>query len=275
MTVPRGPIGDLGDSAGMDLLAGALRGLGRRLNAVALFMDPCVPESAKEAENLAALGVRRRRGEMGLFGGTLPRRVWRVPLGPNPGDARSRLRPETRRICARAERLGLSVRSGGEGDFHRLKRWLREHAVQRGYPLPRAAFLDRLFDVWKRHGQACIFVCERDGRPLSIALATMFAGEVLGHFAADGPGAREFGASRLLHLGIMEQAEGLGLRAYDMGGVAWNPELHPEAAGLRLFKSGFGGAEESYVGEMELVLRPGIYTAITAASAMIHRRIGW
>lgn len=275
MTLPRGPIGDLSDRAGMGTLAGALRALGRRLNAVVLFMDPCVPEGGREAENLLALGVRRRRGERGLFGGNLPRRVWRVPLGPSPGDALSHLRPETRRICSRAARMGLSVRAGGMGDFHRLKRWLFEHARERRYSLPREVFLDRLFDVWQRNGQARIFVCEHDGRTLSMALATEFAGEVHGHFAADGPGARELGANRLLHLRIMEHAERHGILVYDMGGVAWNPELHPEAAGLRLFKSGFGGTEESYVGEMELVLSHGIYAAITAAWSMAHRRIGW
>lgn len=275
LTAPRGPVGDLHDLSAAAALVGAVRELAATSGALALLADPCRDSADRSVQNLLALGFRRRRLPPTLFGGNLPRRVWRVPLGPLPGEARGRLAPETRRICSRADRLGLRVRSGRADDWPRFKVWLRAHALARGYALPTEDFLDRLLHIWMRHGQARLHVCEQAGRPLAAALTSEFAGEVLGHFSADSPEGRSLGAARRLHLGIIEDAEERGLRVYDMGGIAWDEQRHPQAAGLRRFKSGFGGAAETYAGELELVLRPRAYAAIGAATRLTGRRMSW
>ena len=67
------------------------------------------------------------------------------------------------------------------------------------------------------------------------------------------------GASHLLTWELIIWALKQGYRFYDLGGVV--PKLEPIGpwSGLKLFKSGFGGAEVEFVGEYDLVFDPIIY----------------
>jgi len=248
---PRGPAGDLEDLAALSALLDAVRAAGRSLRAVALVCDPQVPEG-RDGPLLAA-GFRRRPRPDRTFGGQLPRRVWRVPLGPSPGDAERRFAPETRRVCRRAREAGLVAGPAGPDVLETLSRQMADAGDQRGYQVPEAGRLRLLYAAWQRHGQARIYACRKDGELLAACLATEFGGESLGHFAGSVPDRGQ--ASRLLHWSAIADAESRGLRVYDMGGIP-DDAKHPQAEGLRTFKRGFGGTEQCWGGEYVLALSP-------------------
>ncbi|HYF10222.1 MAG TPA: peptidoglycan bridge formation glycyltransferase FemA/FemB family protein [Candidatus Paceibacterota bacterium] len=198
-----------------------------------------------------------------------PRYNLALPLSE---DLRAMVHPSTRSNINRAERRGASVLvkeslSDEEyADFKRMvKDTIKRNSGVNAYPDEAyfRAFLKTFAEDCK--GGVCadgvslkIFCGYRDGDPAGTHLVLYYADTATYLFGASLTKHLDSKISTYLHMKAAEDAQKRGYRYYDIGGI--DPERWPT---LTEFKRQFRGTEFCYMGNMDILLRPRLYTVYT------------
>lgn len=274
MSLAEGQVAHFGviRSAGEDI--GSILVLERRalglFSRVSLHRGPLWLRAVSEATRRATLRLLRRRW---------PRRPWRrisfipeMPAGaashlvlgeagfrrvgdgyrsilvdltlPEP-ERRARLRQTTRHALGRAERAGLEV----EVDRHGKKTlpWLlQRYDIEKklkGFRGPSLPLALHLMKAARKYNESLVLIAHTGEERLAGILMIRHgdtATYLIGWTGAEG---RRLQATHLLLWRAMEILSAEGVRRLDLGGI--NPE---SAAGVTLFKRGFGGEEYELIG---------------------------
>lgn len=146
---------------------------------------------------------------------------------------------DVRTSCRKAEKSGVTVRSGrSDDDVDLLDRLYRTQASgwRNHTPFP-GAFLPALA---RRAGEAFeVWVAEREGTPLAAQLLLHHGPTTVSWLAPNTPEARRWGAPTLLYVRLMEALAARGVRVLDLGGS-------PGHRALDEFKAGLGGRTAPY-----------------------------
>lgn len=268
---PRGPLLS-GDAAADGLLVAALTRLARRARAVFLRLEPGLAEDAPGADALHTWMLLQGLRPAATI---QPRSTIHVDLTPPEEAVLAAFTKGHRADIRRAERGGVQVRVGDEGDLGAF------HAIMRATGA-RAAFAVHSEEyyraAWKLLGpRSRLLLAEVDGRVAAahLVFADSRAGLYL-YSGADEAGLKS-GANHLLEWHAMRWAQGLGCARYDLWGIpdafgraaaapdeAARAALEAEAqsdplVGVYRFKKGFGGRIVRYLPAYDQVLLPPLY----------------
>ena len=245
----RGPVCDPGDRETLRELLDALRTMAGRERAYLVRLDPAVPAADEAfAAQMAAAGFaarKRRRSYVPMQ----HRRSWRIDFaGRTPSRVYDDYDADHQRGVRIALQRGVEIRRGGRellADFSQLlqQQSLRETRVVR----PQEYFAGML-ENFESAAQLCVAYCEQ--RPVAGALVIFYGGRCYSVFEADDADLA-LRARYLLRTVILRQAMEMGCADCEFMG------LPRDTKSLEYqFVSGFGGAPVTYVGELDLVLRP-------------------
>ena len=250
---PRGPLLTRDERVGeaARALAGALRGSG----ALALLVDPELPVS--HAAALARAGCRPA-------GPVQPRRTLVVDLAPEAQELLGAMRRKTRQYIRKAERDGVATAESEDiGTFYDIERVVSE---RNRFAIHDRAYFESVWRTFAPAGRAHLFFASVERRPVATLLVLhwgAYAWEMFGGWNGEFPEMRPF---YLLKWRAMLRLRQLGVRSYDMWGLADSSRPDDPLAGVESFKLGFGGEEREYVGSWEIAVQPLLFPLWRAAA---------
>lgn len=256
---PRGPVCDYGDFAVLDDLLDGADFLAKQKHAYLFRCDPCAA-----ADNAALAAYMAKRGFVRAADTTTTqvRCNYLLDLACRSEEALfAGFKQKCRYNIRLAERRGVVCEAVGPDrldDFYAL---LAETGRRDGFTIRPRAYLERLLAELGPHAQ--LFLCEKDGRPLSGALMVQYGGRASYLYGASASEFRNLMPCYLMQWEMIRWAKRCGCSVYDFLGIRDYRDETSREYGVYRFKSGFRGRVAEYIGEFDLVYDP-LYSAVAA-----------
>ncbi|MGC9082985.1 MAG: lipid II:glycine glycyltransferase FemX [Anaerolineae bacterium] len=269
--VPRGPLVDWERPEEVAELLEALAGAARARRAVALIIEPDLPDESRWRELLAAQGFRPSP-----LGSIQPRRTLVVDIGRDEADILAAMKPKTRYNIRLAERKGVTVWEGTEADFPAFHRLMAETAARDRFGVHEPAYYERAYHLFVPRDRARLLMAGVEGEPVAALMVFALGRRAWYFYGASGNAHREKMPTYRLQWEAMCWARSRGCTEYDLWGVPDEDEERLEAEfarrqdglwGVYRFKRGFGGRLVRMVGAWERPLRPALYRLYAAVAA--------
>lgn len=254
---PRGPVMDNRSPGLLALFSRGVTALAQQEKAAFWRIDPELTGSHPTNEFMRAGFVPVEA--QNSFGGIQPKWVWRIPLENNTDVQWNMLKKSCRRQIKKAQNSGISIREAGAKDLPDVYKLLSATAARNGFLLRDCNYYEALWQQFALGSNMKTLLACLGQEPVSTAIAIGFGAGVWDIYAGNADKAGETGASYLLTWELIKWACNAGYRFYDLGGIVPNAPDDDPIAGLRFFKSRFGGVEVEFIGEFDLVFRPGQY----------------
>jgi len=245
---PRGPL-----IREPGLLPQATRALASALRPTGAFLLLVDPEITDEGvvPALEGVGLAPARSRV------QPRRTLVVDIGREPDALLADMRRKTRQYIRKAERDGVATEEDDDvEDFYRIERIVAE---RNAFGLHDRSYFEAIWRAFAPVGRAHLFFGRYEGTRVATLLVLRWgehAWEMFGGWTGEYAEARPF---YLLKWRAMLRLRQLGVRSYDMWGLADSARSDDPMAGVENFKLGFGGAERTYIGAWEAPVRGLIY----------------
>jgi lipid II:glycine glycyltransferase (peptidoglycan interpeptide bridge formation enzyme) len=245
---PRGPL--LRDVARLPEAARAVAAALRDSGAFLLLFDPEVPDGA-------AANALERAGLVRASSRVQPARTLVVDISREPDSLLGEMRRKTRQYIRKAERDGVATEEGDDiAEFYRIERVVAE---RNRFGLHERGYFEAIWRVFQPQGRAHLFFARLGEERIATLLVLRWADrawEMFGGWTGEHPEARPF---YLLKWRAMLRLRQLGVRSYDMWGLAETARSDDPMAGVENFKLGFGGEQRAYVGAWEVPVKPLLY----------------
>ena len=251
---PRGPIFE--DEQSFRVLVNAAKELGRERGAWLLRLDPEIDESDGDFSRLLReLGFSVNAAEdFSLF---QPRLCYVKDLtGLSPETLELSWHRTARTHLRQAQRGPLTLRVGSAADlpaFHRMMELTAHRSGFRARPLP--YFEALLAGLGDRGG---LYLAECEGQPAAGAVAAFLPHTGWFLYGCSGPEGRRLHANELLQWAMQREALRRGCARWDLRGVEGEPEETNPHFGLHRSKLSLGAELRRWVGQCDLILRPGL-----------------
>jgi len=138
-----------------------------------------------------------------------------LELEPDPERVWSKFSSKHRTSIRRAEKNGLTVRSGGRELLPEFYSTMELSWRALGTPLYRRAYFERIMATFP--DETRIFVASAGGEPVGVAFNGYFGDTVEGMWAGGGPRARELQVNYVLYWEMIRDACERGYRRYHLG----------------------------------------------------------
>ena len=262
--IPKGPLVDWRDMAQTQALFQALHRFCRRNKAIMLKIEPEMPDSPGQAEQLRALGFRP--GSRAIQ----PRTTIWLDLAADEDALLARMKQKWRYNVRLAGRKGVTVREGGANDLDLFGALMQTTGERNAFGVHTAAYYRRFWELFAPE-HAALLIAEHEGQPLAALLAAHLAGKAYYLFGASGNQKRKLMPSHKLQWETMRWAKTENCSGYDLWGVPDEVGLDPDAPmpdpatglwGVWRFKRGFGGQVVRYAGAWDAFYWPGLGAVI-------------
>ena len=210
--VPKGPIVASDDPAVQEFVLDQLERVARVEHVFFLKMQP--PYGAE--------GLAQRLLERGAYPNDInvvPIATPIVDIRPEPEVILARMPGKRRSNIRRAERRGVTVRSGTEADIPTFHRLMGIHAKRQGYGFASENYIHNLWSLFAPGGHFGLLLAEYEGEALAASTNILFGDTVINQFQADSGRHRNLNANSLLHWKVMLWAKERGCAWYDIGGI--------------------------------------------------------
>jgi len=278
--VPRGPLVDWADEEQTCALLAALDSAARSHGAIALTLEPDLPDEPLHRERLHTLGFR-----LAPFSAIQPRRTLIVDISPDEEAILAAMKQKTRYNVRLAARKHVTVRESAEVDLPAFHALMVATAARDRFGVHTPAYYEAAYRLFVPRGWARLLLAEvppplpppsrggRGGEPVAALMAFALGARAWYFYGASSDTHREKMPAYLLQWEAMRWAKSMGCVAYDLWGVPDEDEATLEAEfasrddglwGVYRFKRGFGGTLVRSVGAWERVYAP-----------LRHRLYGW
>lgn len=274
--VPRGPLVDWEDPQQVSALKAAIADMARRRRAVALKIEPELPDDPQIVGRLAGYGFRP--------GHTIqPRSTIVLDLTPEPDAILAGMKSKWRYNVRLAERKGVRVREGDRSDLPAFQQLMAETGQRDGFGVHSAAYHAAAYDLFVPAGQAVWLLAEAEGQMLAAIVVFAFGDKAWYLWGASGSEHRNLMPNHALQWAAVLWARERGCRSYDLWGipdeVGGDPDAYedPESWGsdglwgVYRFKRGFGGQVLRSVGGWDRVYSPPGYWLYRQAVGLRRR----
>jgi len=260
---PRGPWwrDDANGQAGLAALTHWLRQKAA-FRAPFLRADPLIADIAP----LAAVGFRLALRQV------QPRATIVVDLTPPDDKLLAAFNSQVRYNIRHALKKGVVVEEGGVEAVRPFWELLKATAERKGFPERDLSYFVQLSESLGE--RARVFLARYNGEIVYGALIVVFGQTAYYLYGASG-GDRSVKPSELGQYQAMLWAKRQGATRYDMWGIPAHPAKEHPLYGVYMFKSGFGGAEEHFVGALDLPLTPVVGAQFPALEAFALKSLSF
>lgn len=251
---PRGPVMATVNAHELAELLGAVKRIAHEQKSFMIRLDPSWPVSAEPI--LTESGLRKSEDEL------QPKCNFIMPITDPSDGLLGAMKPKTRYNIGRAQKHGVTLQvSDQESDLESFWQLLKQTSARDHFrPHPKEHY-KKMLEVMGPAGTLKLFLAVYNQQIVAAALVAFFGGTATYLHGASADLYREVMAPYLLHWEAILEAQQLGCRAYDFGGVNGQTHQHPDWVGMTKFKTGFAPAQapSEYVGSVEAVLNPLVF----------------
>lgn len=265
----RGPVCDLDDHQTITELVEAAKKLAVESKSYVLKIDPDVPSSNTGfADFMHSLGFRSKSDGEG-FEAIQPQYVFRLNVeGKTNEELMAAFHQKWRYNIRLAYRKGVEIKICGKEMVPAFAELMLVTGVRDGFVTRNADYFANMLDNLGEHAR--LYMAFYEGQPIAGTLAIWYGDKVWYLYGASSNEHRNLMPNYALQWEMIQWATEKGCRIYDFRGVpGLVPEDHP-LYGLVRFKQGFGGEYTEFVSEMDLVLKPFIYTCAEKGFAVLR-----
>jgi len=270
---PRGPILDFTNEAAWNDLFGEIREIAKAHRAMVLKIDPAVASSRADVLTILKQdGFQPARGNQN-FGGIQPRYVMKVDISGELEEVMADFKSKTRYNIRLAERRGVTTRDGQREDVDDFYRILETTAQRDGFAIRDISYYYDIWDLIISRDLGKMFLAYVEEKLVAGTIAFTVGHQAWYVYGASSNHHRNLMPNYLLQWRMMQWAKQRGCTVYDMRGVACEVEgeAQGELTGLNRFKRGFTAQYVEYIGEWDLVFRPGLYRLFNIVQPLVKR----
>lgn len=170
-----------------------------------------------------------------------PELLWLLDIAGTEEEILAQMRKNTRYYVRRAEKDGVTIKSGATQELLDTFYAIHEETSKRqGFVPYSKAFLDAQLAVFGPGDMIKIFVGMFEGKAIAAAVIMYYGGEGAYHHGASLSEYNKIPASYLIQWEAILEAKRREMKNYNLWGVVEDAPKHPWA-GLSFFKQGFGG----------------------------------
>lgn len=256
LEIPGGPLLDWdGDIKALRFFLKEIAKLAEREKCVFVRMRPNIPDT--EQHQKLAERLKLIKSPMHLHA----EHTVMLDITKSEEELMAEMRRQTRYEVRRAQKLGIKVSyetsEKAFNDFYDLQ---LETAERQGF-IPSTRHL-----IMAQHevfgDKARIYTATLDGKVLAKGEILLQAPEAVYHEAASTLDGRKLPGAYALQWQIIQDAKALGLKRYNLFGIAPPNSPHHRYAGVTTFKTGFGGEQLAYLSAHDLVIKPFHYRLV-------------
>ncbi len=263
--IPKGPVVNWRDEALVARLFAAVHEIAQKQQAVFLTIEP---DALDDAEIHAGL---ERLGFQSTLRTNQPRSTILIDLSRDEAALLAAMRKKTRKMVRQGEENGLQMTEGGLDDLDDLYEIMSHTARRKKHDIHGKNFFEQEWRALQSTGVIHMLLARRDGQVVAAKMIALFGERALHLWGGVSEAGRELSASYFLQWKALQWAKSHGCRYSDLWGI---PDevgaLIKEGAeipkdrtddlwGVYIFKRGFGGEVEYYVGAYDYVYRPWLY----------------
>ncbi|HUX75194.1 MAG TPA: peptidoglycan bridge formation glycyltransferase FemA/FemB family protein [Anaerolineae bacterium] len=258
--VPRGPLVDWTDEEQVAALLAALDHAVQSRGAIALTLEPDLPDEPAHRERMRTLGFHPAP-----FSAVQPRRTIVVDLSPDEATIQVAMKSKTRYNVRLAARRGVAVREATEADLPAFHALMAATAARDRFGVHAPAYYEAAHRLFVPRGWARLLLAEVEREPVAALMVFALPPRAWYFYGASSDAHREKMPTYLLQWEAMRWARSLGCTTYDLWGVPDEDEAKLEAEftqrrdglwGVYRFKRGFGGQLVRSVGAWDQVYAP-------------------
>ena len=261
--VPRGPLADWAAEEQVRALLAALERAARAQGAIALTVEPDLPDEPLHRERLQAFGLHPAP-----FNAIQPRRTLVVDISSGEEAILAAMKSKTRYNVRLAARKGVMVREAAEADLPTFHALMAATATRDQFGIHTPAYYEAAYRLFVPRGWAHVLLAEVGSQPVAALMAFALPPQAWYFYGASADAHREKMPTYLLQWEAMRWARSLGCTAYDLWGVPDEDQATLEAHfteregdlwSVYRFKRGFGGRLVRTVGAWDRVYAPARY----------------
>ncbi|RCX17243.1 lipid II:glycine glycyltransferase (peptidoglycan interpeptide bridge formation enzyme) [Anaerobacterium chartisolvens] len=276
MYSPRGPVCDTHDFKTLKALLDSAKQLSREYKSYVLRLDPDIEKSDEEFQSIIKSLNFRTKNEALNFEGIQPRFVFRLKLlGRTEDELLKSFHHKTRYNISLAIRKGVTVRIGKREDIPEFHKIMLETGIRDKFVIRSAEYFEKMYDcLGPEHLR--LYLAYYDDKMVSGAVAIFYGDKCWYLYGASSSQYRNVMPNYLLQWEMIKWARENNCSIYDFRGVSGNLEESNPLYGLYKFKKGFNGDFTEFVGELDYVFNPLIYTAVEKGEKLfreIRRKI--
>lgn len=261
--VPRGPVADWSDEAGLRRLVQALDERCQKGRAMCLKLEPDLPDEPRWQALLQQLGFRPSPHLV------QPPRSLVVDLRPDEAGILARMKQKTRYNIGLAAKRGVTARvAASAADLDTFTTLLAQTGARDGFAVHTPDYYRRAHALFAPQGRCALVLAEHEGQPLAGVMAFALGQRAWYFYGASSDHERQRMAPYLAQWEAMRWAKARGALTYDLWGVPDADEAALEAGfeqrrdglwGVYRFKRGWGGALTRTVGAWDRVYNWPLY----------------
>ena len=273
--VPKGPLVDWDDEEQSTALLAALERAARSQGAVALTVEPDLPDETRHRERLRALGFCPA-----LFDAVQPRRTLVVDISPDEDEILQAMKSKTRYNVRLAGRRGVTVREAGEADLPAFHALMGTTAERDEFGVHTPAYYEAAYRLFTPRDHARLLLAEVEGKAVAALMVFALPPRSWYFYGASGNAHREKMPTYLLQWEAIRWAKSIGCTTYDLWGVPDEDRKKLEAEftqrgdglwSVYRFKRGFGGRLVRSVGAWDRFYAPLRYGLLTIGYRLLNR----
>ena len=269
---PRGPLAAKNRNDHITSLLEETRELAARRRAVALKIDPAIPEPAADyVSMLHELGFSPSPRSESSFGGVQPRYVMKVDISPAEDELLASFHSKWRYNIRLAERKGVVITHDcTRADMDAFYAVLVATAARDKFGIRALSYFHDIWDLLIARDMGGLFLGRAENEIICGAIAFVLGSQCWYVYGASANTHRNLMPNHLMQWEMMRWAKSRGCTVYDMRGVArqTNETEETRLHGLNRFKAGFGAQYVEYVGEFDRVFSPVWYRLFNTAEAV-------
>lgn len=260
LEVPGGPLVDWGSAGAVSDIFAQIKAVAQREKCVFVRLRPQLRMSEKNLQLLKAQGCQR--APMHLHA----EHTVMIDLGKSEEELLADMRRQTRYEVRKADKLGLKVEWGTSEElfeeFHQvqLATAARQHFVPPDLKMLLAEREGFLNEADRDNPGIRIYLAKTpDERVICYGLIIIDGAEAEYFEAASTELGRELPGTYALLWRIMRDLKAMGLKRFNLWGIAPEGQPHHRYAGVTTFKKGFGGEVVEFVPAEDIVLKKSRY----------------
>jgi len=235
----------------LNLFLAKIRELARKRKAIFLRVDPSFSKTEFDLRTLRSLGFRKGFEEI------QPECTLKVELSPSEEEILAQMKQKGRYNIKIATKRKVKVEESSGLMGTKVFLAMHQETAQRDkFATHGSEYLTELIKMLGKKDWGSLFIARHEGSALAAILVSFFGKEAVYLYGASSSEKRELMPTYLVQWEAMKKAKKRGLEKYDFWGIAPTDDPNHHWAGLRRFKTQFGGRQIDYIGSWDLVFKP-------------------
>lgn len=250
LEVPGGPLLDWENTAAVQKMFTMIRETARQEKCVFVRLRPQLRNTPENLQRLTSLGAQKAPMHLHAEHTVI------LDLRKSEDELLKEMRRQTRYEVRRAEKLGITVSwESGEEVFREFHQVQAETALRQHFVPPDLKTLLAEREAFGAEAARVYIAKTADGEPIAYGLILISGAEAEYFEAASTELNHKFPGAYALQWQVIKDFKALGIRRYNLWGIAPHGQKNHRYAGVTTFKTGFGGEVVEFVPASDLVIR--------------------